>query len=96
MLPLLMESYLIPSVAHIELFAASSGSSIRNVFGTKILRSGLFCSDDSLPLGLFGSSKSPSLGCFPNDELGLEIDDFWLTVGDGGVNQGRLHGPGRQ
>lgn len=65
---LLMELYLIPSVDHIELFAASSGTSILNVFGTTIELSELLRS-------------SPLLERFPRGELGLEAvgddDGIW-------------------
>lgn len=68
---LLMELYLIPNVDHIELFAASSGSSILSVFGTTIELS-----------ELLGFRSSPLLECFPRGELGLE-EAAAAAAGDG-------------
>lgn len=79
----LKESYLIPSVAHIELFAASSGSSIRRVFGTTIELSAFFGSSGSLPSELFGLRSSPFLECFPSGELGQEPVPFRSVAGEG-------------
>lgn len=69
---LLKESYLIPNAAHIELFAASLGSSILNVFGTTTELSSLFASECSFPSELFGLRSSPFLECLPSGELGPE------------------------
>jgi hypothetical protein len=75
-------SFVIPRVAHIELFAASLGSSILKVFGTKTPVSDLVPS-------LEGSSKQgglrmlPSLECFPSGKVGLELWVLWFRVADG-------------
>lgn len=78
---LLTESYLIPSVSHIELFAASSGSSILSVLGTRIELSESLDSERSSPGELLGLSNSPFLECLPSGELGPEVLVVWFVAG---------------
>ncbi|KAF5769908.1 hypothetical protein HanXRQr2_Chr14g0653591 [Helianthus annuus] len=85
-------SFLIPNVAHIELFAASSGSSIRNVFGAQRLFSG----SSSF---VISSSSFSARECFPNGEIGPEVDAAKVAGGAGwkfagGGTHCILHGPG--
>ena len=85
--PLLRElvfSFLIPSVVHMELFAASLGSSILKVFGIQTHLSELFTLTDSF-CEFAGLRRFPSLECLPKvGELGAELWPQWLREEDGG------------
>ena len=87
-------SFLMPSVAHMELFAASPGSSILNVFGiqrdlSELPSFGGSSSSEELGLKVFSS-----LECFPNvGELGPELGP--AAFGDAGWgSQGMFQAPG--
>lgn len=86
-------SFLIPSVAQIELFAASPGSSILNVFGIHKDLSGL-ASFGSSSVESFGFPIFSSLECFPKvGELGAELVALWFGE-VGWATQGMFHAPG--
>lgn len=90
----LLFSALIPSVAHIELFAASLGSSILRVFGTNTVFS---VSVEGCSFSVFDGvlRMLPSLECFPRvGEEGPELCGDWFREEGGEVINGTLHGGG--
>lgn len=89
--PPVIDSFFIPSVAHMELFAASLGSSILKVFGVKTCP--FLCLTPSSLLEMASSlAVSLSLWCFPSVEEASESErtDFSGC----GENHGVFHGPG--
>lgn len=74
-------SFLIPSVDHIELFAASLGSSILSVLGINTLFPEWVLSLSGFSFCEFmGLRMFPSLECFPRvGELGPELEAEFLT-----------------
>ena len=72
--PPVTHSFLIPKVAHMELFAASLGSSILNVFGTRTDPFLCLEGDSSCKWSCFSATTRE---CFPSvGELGPELGDL--------------------